>query len=101
MQIWGWDLPTLAAPGRFGRGIFLGLVIGAALSVSSTSLILLMSKTEKRKIKETFDETPIELTQNEVVDGVSGLVGMIPTLRSAASPSLGRGFFREHSFVKN
>ena len=57
------------------RHIFYGIVLGLSLSVTSTSLVLYTQKRRRERLERIYDKRPIELRSDEVVDGVTGLIG--------------------------
>lgn len=60
---------------RISRQLYVGLGIGFALSLSSTSLALYFADRRRRKAASKVPPRPIEMRQDEVVDGVIGLIG--------------------------
>ncbi|KAH8107683.1 PALP-domain-containing protein [Cristinia sonorae] len=72
------------------RHILLGVVIGLSLSLSSTSLIFYSQKRKKDRLEKSFDQRPIELRSDEIVNGVTGLIGNTPLVRiNSLSDALG------------
>ena len=57
------------------RTIFYGILIGFSLSITSTSLALLYRDRRKDKEEAQPGSRPIELRSDEVLDGVTGLIG--------------------------
>ncbi|KAF9452780.1 PALP-domain-containing protein [Macrolepiota fuliginosa MF-IS2] len=71
------------------RHIFYGVVIGFLLSHTPTSFTRYL-KPRKRRETETFDSRPIELRSDEIVSGVTGLIGNTPLVRiNSLSDALG------------
>ena len=64
-----------ANPTRLSRQLYVGLALGFTLSLSSTSLALWFADRRRRKATSKIPPRPIELRQDEVVDGVIGLIG--------------------------
>jgi cysteine synthase len=58
--------------------LFYGILIGFSLSVTSTSLALYFQERRRERIQNQFEARPIELRSDEVIDGVTGLIGMMP-----------------------
>lgn len=57
------------------KHVFYGILIGFSLSYTSTSFVRLL-ESRKRKRVETFQFRPIELRSDEIVSGVTGLIGV-------------------------
>ena len=66
------SLPSRSA----SRHAFIGLLIGFSLSLSSTSLVQYYQKRKKERQIAHFAPRPIELRSDEIVKGVSGLIGV-------------------------
>lgn len=72
------------------RTIFYGILIGFSLSITSTSLALLYRDRRKDKEEAQPGSRPIELRSDEVLDGVTGLIGNTPLVRiNSLSDALG------------
>lgn len=66
-------LPTPAT----ARHLLYGIVIGLSLSLSSTSLALYYQSRKRDRLAPQFDPRPIELRSDEIISGVTGLIGML------------------------
>ncbi|ETW81106.1 hypothetical protein HETIRDRAFT_320062 [Heterobasidion irregulare TC 32-1] len=72
------------------RTILYGILIGFSLSITSTSLALLYRDRRKDKEEAQPGSRPIELRSDEVLDGVTGLIGNTPLVRiNSLSDALG------------
>ncbi|KAH0588740.1 hypothetical protein H2248_004545 [Termitomyces sp. 'cryptogamus'] len=72
------------------RHVLYGIIIGFSLSLTSTSLALYYQTRKRQKIAEKFTPRPIELRIDEVVSGVTGLIGNTPLVRiNSLSDALG------------
>ncbi|KAJ3557887.1 hypothetical protein NM688_g1228 [Phlebia brevispora] len=72
------------------RHILWGILLGFSLSVTSTSIALYLKQRKQKRIEERFEPRPIELRSDEVVDGVTGLIGNTPLVRiKSLSDALG------------
>lgn len=58
------------------RHIFYGTIIGLSLSYTSTSLALYYESRKRERLASTFQARPIELRSDDVVKGVTGLIGL-------------------------
>lgn len=60
------------------RHIFYGILIGVSLSFSSTSLALYYHNKRREDAEKAVESVPrpIELRSDEILDGVTGLIGM-------------------------
>ena len=58
------------------RPFLYGIILGFSLSLTSASLISYYKSRKKLPSKLNFTERPIELRSDEVVSGVTGLIGM-------------------------
>lgn len=58
------------------RQLFYGIILGFSFSVTSTSLALYFQQRRQEVIQNRFEPRPIELRVDEVLDGVTGLIGM-------------------------
>ena len=65
-------LPTPAA----ARHLLYGIIIGFSISLSSTSLALYYRSRKRDRVAARFDPRPIELRSDEILSGVTGLIGM-------------------------
>jgi cysteine synthase len=76
-----WPLPPVNLPWlRFTnlsaiKHLCYGIVLGYSLSVMSTWLVLRVQSRRRVRPAEQFTERPIELRSDEVLHGVTGLVG--------------------------
>ncbi|KAG9006782.1 hypothetical protein FRB94_000466 [Tulasnella sp. JGI-2019a] len=68
-------------PGRLSRNLYLGILIGASVTLSSTSIALYYRRRRKGLQHPEYDISPIQVVRNEVVHGVPGLVGNTPLVR--------------------
>ena len=64
-------LPSKAS----NKYIFYGVLIGLALSLTTTSVLEYLQERKRKRAELTFEPRPIELRSDEVVDGVTGLIG--------------------------
>ncbi|KAI0759857.1 PALP-domain-containing protein [Trametes elegans] len=79
-------LPTKST----NRFLFYGVLIGLALSITSTSVVEYFRDRKRKRAELTFEPRPIELRSDEVVDGVTGLIGNTPLVRiKSLSDALG------------
>jgi cysteine synthase A len=67
----GWLLPSES---KF-KHLFLGFLLGFTFSATSVSFSRYL-KLKKRRQVEKFESRPIELRSDEIVSGVTGLIGM-------------------------
>lgn len=77
--------PWLRPPtGQNLRHLIYGIVLGFSLTLTVASVRSRLTEAEKRKRQKRsgteleFDERPIELRSDEVVNGVVGLIGWSP-----------------------
>ncbi|KAI0780249.1 PALP-domain-containing protein [Fomes fomentarius] len=63
------------------RHIFYGVLVGFALSLTTTSVISFYRERKRERLPPTFEPRPIELRSDEVLDGVTGLIGNTPLVR--------------------
>ncbi|KAF7782238.1 hypothetical protein Agabi119p4_1614 [Agaricus bisporus var. burnettii] len=85
----GW-LPALGhwSQSKF-KHLFYGFLLGFAFSATSTSISSYL-KSRKRRQVEKFESRPIELRSDEIVSGVTGLIGNTPLVRiNSLSDALG------------
>ncbi|KAI0688184.1 PALP-domain-containing protein [Cytidiella melzeri] len=72
------------------RQLFYGLLLGFSLSVTSTSLALYFQQRRREILQNQFEARPIEIRSDEVIDGVTGLIGNTPLVRiNSLSNALG------------
>ncbi|EDR11926.1 uncharacterized protein LACBIDRAFT_246912 [Laccaria bicolor S238N-H82] len=72
------------------RSVLLGVLLGFSLSVTSTSLALYFQQKRRERVAAKFTPRPIELRSDEVVAGVTGLIGNTPLVRiNSLSDALG------------
>ncbi|KAI9437686.1 PALP-domain-containing protein [Lactarius indigo] len=72
------------------RHLFYGILIGFSLSIASTSVISAYRKRRDHNAVEKATPRPIELRSDEVLDGVTGLIGNTPLVRiNSLSNALG------------
>ncbi|KAI0633530.1 PALP-domain-containing protein [Trametes polyzona] len=72
------------------RYLFYGVLVGLALSVTTTSVVSYFQERKRKREELTFEPRPIELRSDEVVDGVTGLIGNTPLVRiKSLSDALG------------
>jgi hypothetical protein len=76
-----WD--RLRIQRRISRDLIIGLVVGITFSLSSTSLALLVQQWRRKRAIARIPPRPIELRSDEIVDGVTGLIGESHAHRSA------------------
>ncbi|KZT71729.1 PALP-domain-containing protein [Daedalea quercina L-15889] len=82
---WLYNLPRTTA-----RHIFYGVLIGFTLSLTSTSVALWYQERKQERISKQFEARPIELRSDEIIDGVTGLIGNTPLVRiNSLSDALG------------
>jgi cysteine synthase A len=60
------------------RHLFYGILIGFSLSIASTSVISAYRKRRDNDVEEKASPRPIELRSDEVLDGLTGLIGARP-----------------------
>ena len=65
-------LPDRSPP----RSLFYGIFIGLALSLTTSSVVTYFRQRQRKRLSSNFEPRPIELRSDEVVDGVTGLIGM-------------------------
>lgn len=72
------------------RHVLYGVLIGFSLSLTSTSLALYYQSRKRRRKTAKFAPRPIELRSDEVLSGVTGLIGNTPLVRiNSLSDALG------------
>lgn len=57
------------------RHIFYGIIIGFTLALTSTTLALDYQQRKRERISRQFEPRPIELRSDEIIGGVTGLIG--------------------------
>jgi cysteine synthase A len=60
---------------RLSKDLFIGLLVGITLSLSSTSAALYLQQYRRKKAIQRMPPGPIELRSEEIGDGVIGLIG--------------------------
>ena len=60
---------------RLSKDLFLGLLIGIKLTLTSTSAALYLQQFRRKKAIQRIPPRPIELRSEEIGDGVIGLIG--------------------------
>lgn len=65
----------LRPPARLGRDLYIGVLIGVSLTLSTTSVALHFRSRRNGAERRDYEPTPIDIVRNEVVQGVTGLVG--------------------------
>ncbi|KAF8631781.1 hypothetical protein AX17_004996 [Amanita inopinata Kibby_2008] len=86
------SLPTwLHLPSRTAiKHILYGVVLGFYLSITSKAILHHLQARKKRRLPAQNDFRPIELRSDDVVSGVTGLIGNTPLLRiNSLSDALG------------
>ncbi|KAI0929848.1 hypothetical protein AcV5_006703 [Taiwanofungus camphoratus] len=72
------------------RHVFYGILIGVSLSLTSTSVALYYQERKRERLSRQFEARPIELRSDEVIKGVTGLIGNTPLVRiNSLSDALG------------
>ncbi|KAG6820804.1 hypothetical protein H0H93_011098 [Arthromyces matolae] len=72
------------------KHVIFGIIIGFSLSLTTTSLGFYYQGRRRRRIAEKFKPRPIELRSDEVISGVTGLIGNTPLVRiNSLSDALG------------
>ncbi|KAJ3996968.1 tryptophan synthase beta subunit-like PLP-dependent enzyme [Lentinula boryana] len=74
------------------RYLFYGIILGFSFSLTSTSLALFFQARRRQRLaaKDQFEPRPIELRSDEVLKGVTGLIGNTPLIRiNSLSDALG------------
>ncbi|KAH6914416.1 tryptophan synthase beta subunit-like PLP-dependent enzyme [Coprinopsis sp. MPI-PUGE-AT-0042] len=72
------------------RHVFYGIVIGISMSLATSSLTLARQRRKRERIEESFPPRPIEVRSDEIVNGVTGLIGNTPLVRiNSLSDALG------------
>ncbi|TFK85808.1 PALP-domain-containing protein [Polyporus arcularius HHB13444] len=93
-------LLTRFSPRSSARHLFYGVLIGLALSLTTTSVITYYRERRRKELPTTFESRPIELRSDEVVDGVTGLIGNTPLVRiQSLSNALGVDILGKAEFM--
>ncbi|KAH9858909.1 PALP-domain-containing protein [Lenzites betulinus] len=72
------------------RYLFYGVLVGLALSLTTTSVVAYFQQRKRKRADLAFEPRPIELRSDEVVEGVTGLIGNTPLVRiKSLSDALG------------
>ncbi|CCL99653.1 uncharacterized protein FIBRA_01673 [Fibroporia radiculosa] len=72
------------------RHILYGVIIGVSLSLTSTSLVAYYQERKRLRATRQFNLRPIELRGDEIIKGVTGLIGNTPLVRiNSLSDALG------------
>ncbi|KAK9899016.1 PALP-domain-containing protein [Cystobasidium minutum MCA 4210] len=66
---------------KFDRNWAFGFVIGSSFFISSASLALLYITNWRKRISLAVPKRPIELRRDEILDGVTALIGNTPLVR--------------------
>ena len=76
LPIWSF-LPWFVRPSKLGpvRSLLLGISLGFSISASLTGIALYALDSWKRGLRRKAERQLIELRENEVSDGVEGLIG--------------------------
>ncbi|KAF9527286.1 tryptophan synthase beta subunit-like PLP-dependent enzyme [Crepidotus variabilis] len=84
-------LPQVIWPSRTtARNVFIGILLGFSLSASLTTIGLYARRRKEKRELEQFTPRPIELRSDEIVSGVTGLIGNTPLVRiNSLSNALG------------
>nr|KIR83946.1 cysteine synthase A [Cryptococcus tetragattii IND107] len=85
-KFWG----RLRFPSKFTRDVVWGIILGITLSLSSTSAALILQEWRRKRATQRIPPRPIELRSDEIVPGVTGLIGNTPLIRiNSLSDALG------------
>ncbi|KAK0449112.1 PALP-domain-containing protein [Armillaria borealis] len=85
LPLW-WRIPSPPTV----RHVIYGLFLGFSLSLTSTSIALFFQRRKQERIAAQFEARPIELRSDEVLKGVTGLIGNTPLVRiNSLSNALG------------
>ncbi|KAF8070786.1 tryptophan synthase beta subunit-like PLP-dependent enzyme [Lyophyllum atratum] len=72
------------------RHVLYGVIVGFSLSLTSTSLALYYQSQKRHRLTAKFVPRPIELRSDEILSGVTGLIGNTPLIRiNSLSDALG------------
>jgi len=69
-----WFKPQNTANVRF---LVYGILLGFSFSLTATSFVLYFREKKQREIVSRFKPRPIELRSDEIVQGVTGLIGAL------------------------
>lgn len=70
-----WPAPATA------RHVLYGVLVGFSLSLTSTSVALYIQSRRRQRLTAKFEPRPIELRSDEVLSGVTGLIGTSTSVR--------------------
>ncbi|OWZ26431.1 cysteine synthase A [Cryptococcus neoformans] len=80
----------LRFPSKFTRDLVWGIILGITVSLSSTSAALILQEWRRKRAIQRIPPRPIELRSDEIVSGVTGLIGNTPLIRiNSLSDALG------------
>lgn len=65
----------LRFPSKFTRDLVWGIILGITVSLSSTSAALILQEWRRKRAVQRIPPRPIELRSDEIVPGVTGLIG--------------------------
>lgn len=65
----------LRFPSKFTRDLVWGIILGITVSLSSTSAALILQEWRRKRAIQRIPPRPIELRSDEIVSGVTGLIG--------------------------
>lgn len=68
------SLPALPTP-TTSRHLLYGLLAGLALSITTSTVTSYSNERKRKQTQTAYDARPIELRSDEVVNGVTGLIG--------------------------
>ncbi|KAF8913699.1 tryptophan synthase beta subunit-like PLP-dependent enzyme [Mucidula mucida] len=72
------------------RHILYGVFLGFSLSITSTSLAVIFERRKRERINARFEARPIEIRSDDILSGVTGLIGNTPLVRiNSLSDALG------------
>ncbi|KAG7089444.1 hypothetical protein E1B28_011129 [Marasmius oreades] len=94
-------LPWLRPPTQSPfRTVFYGIILGISLSLSSSSAISYYRTRREEEETLQFEPRPIELRSDEVLSGVTGLIGNTPLIRiNSLSNALGVEIYGKAEFL--
>ncbi|KAG7442961.1 PALP-domain-containing protein [Guyanagaster necrorhizus] len=82
------------------RHVIYGIFLGFSLSLVSTSIALFFQRRKQERIAAQFEPRPIELRSDEVLKGVTGLIGNTPLVRiNSLSNALGIEILAKAEFL--
>ena len=76
-----WSDASSRVHSLISRQLVYGVLLGFSLSVTSTSVALYFQERKRQRIQERFEPRPIELRSDEIIDGVTGLIGEVLQLQ--------------------